>query len=95
MIPISAHLYAVLFQFTDTDKEADAAVANLEKHIHERGKALIAYTHFHESDKNADMIVTRLYDIFEDLFTNQNGNIESDAGYFKSFMASHITMENI
>lgn len=95
LIAISPHLYAVIYQFTNTDSEADAAVANLEKRIHEKGHALIAYTHFHESDKDADTIITRLYDIFEDLFTNQKGNIESDSDYFKTFMANHITMENL
>ena len=95
VISISAHLYAVIFQFTDTGEEADAAVANLEQHIREKGKGLIAYTHFHESDKDADMIVTRLYDIFEDLFKNKQEDTESDEAYFKAFMASHITMENL
>jgi hypothetical protein len=95
VIPVSTHLYAVIFQFTDTEKEADAAAQNLENRLLEKGRALAAYTHFHESDKDADTIVTRLYDIFEDLFTKQKGNIESDALYFKEFMANHITMENL
>lgn len=95
MIPISSHLYAVLFQFTNTEKEADAAVQNLESHLLEEGSALAAYTHFHESDKDADTIVMRLYDIFEDLFKNQKENVESDEAYFKEFMATHITLEDL
>lgn len=95
LIPISPHLYVVFFEFTNTDEEADAAVSNLVKYLDEEGRALIAYTHFHESDKDADMIVARLYEIFEDLFKNQNDYIESDEAYFREFMATHISMEDL
>ena len=95
LIAISPHLFAVIFQFTNSDKEADAAVVNLEKRMLQEGHALIAYTHFHESDKDADTITRRLYDIFEDLFMNQKKVVESDEAYFKEFMATHITLEGL
>lgn len=95
MIRISPHLYAVIYQYTNSDKESSAAVENLEKNIHGRENSLIAYTHFHESDKDADTIIIRLYEIFEDLFKKQDVNTESDADYFKTFMKNHITTEDL
>ena len=95
MIRISTHLYAVIYQYTNTDKESSAAVENLKEYIHGKENSLIAYTHFHESDKDADTIVIRLYEIFEDLFKKQDVNMESDADYFKTFMRNHITSEDL
>ncbi len=95
LVRISTHLYAVFFQYTDTDSEADAAVRNLEAHIQETSGALIAYTHFHESDKEPDAVVIRLYEIFEALFKKEEGTVASDADYFREFMKNHITTEDL
>jgi len=95
MIRISPHLYAVIYQYTNTDNESSAAVENLEKYLDNKENSLIAYTHFHESDKDADTIIKRLYEIFEELFKNSDANMESDSDYFKRFMQNHITMEDL
>ena len=95
VLKITRHLFAIIYQYTNTDEEAKAAAENLAKRLGETPKSLIAYTTFHESDKNADTVVTRLYHIFEDLFSKSKDAIGSDAAYFEELEKFSIDFDEL
>lgn len=95
LIKISQHLYVVIYQYTETEEEAHAATANLMRGLGDETKSIVAYTTFHETDKNSDTVVTRLYHIFEDLFSKNKEAIGSDEEYFKELEKFTIDLENL
>lgn len=94
-LKVSKHLFVIFYQYTETDEEAESAVRNLENRLSEKSKTLIAYTTFHDSDKDPDTVITRLYHIFEDLFSKSKGEIRSDADYFRELEKFSLNLDEL
>jgi hypothetical protein len=94
-ITVSPHLHVVIFQYTNTENEVKAAVANLEERVKDQKHSMIAYTVFHETDKESDTVVTRLYRVFEDLFVHGKEFVESDREYFEKFLKNHVLLDTL
>ena len=86
---ISKYLSVVFFQYIKNDKETKAACKNLFKKINDK-KAILAYTEFYENkDNSPEMIINRLYQIFEQAVKN-NTKIKSDKEFMKEYEKYHI-----